>query len=754
MLDRQSILDYLASEAKPVFEAKLFSDMEIAADTATLFYALIEDLEKTGDIIRTKKNKYALPGEMGLVLGELRTSPKGFGFVRPRDGGKEIFIPANEMGTAMNADLVYAKIIENARGDFKAEGSIVKVVKRANSKVVGTFKKGKNYGFIIPDDAKLIRDIFISKNDSLDALDGQKVVCEITNWSDARSLPSGRVIEILGNLNDKGVDILSVIRKYDLPEEFDEGVLAEAGAISQEVSPSDMAGRKDYRDYSVVTIDGVDAKDIDDAVWAEKLEDGSYHLHVHIADVAHYVKQNTAIDREALKRGNSVYLIDRVIPMLPKSLSNGICSLNEGVDRLSFSVEMKIDREGAVTAHEIHEGVIRSKKRLNYAEVTDLMERGGIDPASHMPENVQNMLFVMRDLAELLNQKRQEKGVLNFDFPEPYIVLDENGKPVSVEERARGISDKIIEEFMLITNETVAEHMYWTDLPFVYRIHEHPDVERLESLNQYISTLGFRLRMKQKEVEPKEIRDLLDKLRDLPEEGIISKMILRALKQARYSPVCDGHFGLASKFYCHFTAPIRRYADLEIHRIMKKYLKGGFSQGEIQRLEVEVEEVSHQVSTTERVAESAEREVDDMKRCEFMEDKVGDEFEGLISGINRFGIYTELPNTISGFTKVSSLENDYYNFDEISLAFVGARTGYTFRIGDRVKVRLDRVDVDMREIDFAIIEHTMRKKSPKTGGKQKAPKAPKKKSITKAKVKALIGTKVGKKVRRKKGEKE
>lgn len=753
MLSRESILEYLSKEAKPVFETKLFSDMEIAEDTAPLFYELIAGLEKVGDIIRTKKNKYALPDKMGLVLGELRTSPKGFGFVRPKDGAREIFIPANEMGTAMNGDLVYAKIIENARGDFKAEGSIVKVVKRANSKVVGTFKKGKNYGFIIPDDAKLIRDIFISKNDSLDALDGQKVVCEITNWSDARSLPSGRVIEILGNLNDKGVDILSVIRKYDLPEEFDDVVKAEAEAITQEVRASDIEGRKDYRDYSVVTIDGVDAKDIDDAVWAEKNEDGSFLLMVHIADVAHYVKKNTAIDREALKRGNSVYLIDRVIPMLPKSLSNGICSLNEAVDRLTFSVEMKIDREGHVTAHEIHEGVIRSKKRLNYAEVTELMERGGLDPASHMPEDVQNMLFVMRELAELLNQKRQEKGVLNFDFPEPYIVLNEDGKPVSVEERERGISDKIIEEFMLITNEVVAEHMYWLDVPFVYRIHEHPDVERLESLNQYISTLGFRLRMKQKEVEPKEIRALLDKLKDLPEEGIISKMILRALKQARYSPHCDGHFGLASKFYCHFTAPIRRYADLEIHRIMKNYFLKGLSQADIQRLEIEVEEVSHQVSTTERVAESAEREVDDMKRCEFMEDKVGEEFEGLISGINRFGLYTELANTITGFTKVSNLENDYYNFDEISLAFVGARTGYTYRIGDRVRVRVDRVDVDLREIDFAIIEHTMRKRTTKSPDKVKF-KGAKKKSGAKSQAKALIGKKTGKKVKRKKGEQE
>lgn len=746
MLSRQSILDYLSQEAKPVFETKLFSDLEISAESAALFYELIADLEKNGDIIRTKKNKYALPDEMGLVLGELRTSPKGFGFVKPKDGGKEIFIPANEMYSAMNSDLVYAKIIEAARGDFKAEGSIVKVVKRANSKVVGTFKKGKNYGFIIPDNPKLIRDIFVDKRETMDAEDGQKVVCEITNWSDNRSLPSGKVIEILGNLTDKGVDILSVIRKYDLPEEFDELVLSEAEKIADKVLAEEIGNRKDYRAYSVVTIDGVDAKDIDDAVWAEKQEDGSYLLIVHIADVAHYVKKGTAIDREAIKRGNSVYLIDRVIPMLPKSLSNGICSLNEGVDRLTFSVEMKISGEGKVLSHEIHEGIINSRRRLNYAEVTELMERGEVDEASHMPLDVQNMLFVMRDLAELLNKKREERGVLNFDFPEPYIVLDDMGKPISVEERARGISDKIIEEFMLITNETVAEHFYWLDIPFVYRIHEQPDVEKLESLNQYLATLGLRLRLGNKDFEPKDISSLMNKLEGMPEESIISKMILRALKQARYSHICDGHFGLASKFYCHFTAPIRRYADLEIHRIMKKYLNEGYNHAEISELEKEVEEIATQVSTTERVAESAEREVDDMKRCEFMEDKVGEEFDGTISGINRFGLYTELSNTITGFTKVSQLENDYYHYEEAQLAFIGVRTHYAYRIGDEVKVRVDRVDVDMREIDFSIIEHKMRSRKFKPVEKTKKPIVRKKTS----KAKVLIGGRKSGKIKRKK----
>lgn len=716
MLNKQTILSYLDEAGRPVYETTLFSDMNITPETAPVFYDVISELESGGEIIRTKKNKYALPSRMGLILGALKTSPKGFGFVKSMRGDdQDIFIPASEIKSAMHGDLVYCKVIEEAHNGFKREGSIVKIIKRANNTVVGTFRKSKNYGFVVPDNAKIFTDVFIGKRDFGKAKNGQKVVAKITEWGDKRSLPAGEIVEVLGNIKDKGVDILSVIRKYELPEAFSKKVVRAALNTPETVKDADITGRKDYRDKNVITIDGVDAKDLDDAIYLEKNEDGSYKLSVHIADVAHYVRRGTAIDKEALKRGNSVYLIDRVIPMLPKALSNGICSLNEGVDRLTMSVDMLIDKSGKVKSYELHEGIIKSKKRLNYDEVSEILDGDGIDENSSIDKDIQTMLFEMKELAEILNARRHERGSINFDFPEAYIVLDNRGKPTSIKERKRGVSDKIIEEFMLISNETIAEYVYWLELPFVYRVHEQPDMERFETLNKFISNLGQHLHVKDDKIHPKEVQGLIESIAGSPQEKVINKMVLRSLKQARYSPECLGHFGLSAKYYCHFTSPIRRYPDLEIHRLLKENMRGEIDKKRFPELETEVEEVSAQSSKTERIAENAEREVDDMKKCEFMEDKVGMEFDAIISGINKFGIYSELDNTIEGFTKVSNLEDDYYLYDETSLSFVGERTNKRYGIGDALKIRVARVDVLQREIDFEIVRHN---EFIKAGGKR------------------------------------
>lgn len=706
MLNTNSILEYLEEAGKPVPEDQVFSFFNVSDETSPVFFEIIQELETTGKIIRTKKNKYALPEKMGLILGEIKTTPKGFGFVRPNDlTMQDIFIPANEINTAMHGDIVYCKILENKKNGFKAEGSVVKVIKRANEELVGTFKKNKNYGFVIPDNQKIFNDIFIGKGDFGGAKNGQKVVVEIDDWGCSRSLPSGRIIEILGNIKDKGVDILSVIRKYRLPEEFNKNIVKEAISIPEKVTEIDIKNRKDYRDKNIITIDGVDAKDLDDAVYLEKHNDGSYHLSVHIADVAHYVKRNSLIDEEALKRGNSVYLIDRVIPMLPKSLSNGICSLNENVDRLTMSLDMIFDKDGILKSHKLCEGVIKSKKRMNYDEVTLLLESGSIDNNSHIEEPIQKMLFLMKELAEKLNLNRKKRGSINFDFPEAYIVLDEEGYPVEIKERKRGISDKIIEEFMLIANETIAEYVYWLEIPFVYRVHEQPDMERIDVLNRFITRIGEHLHIRDEKIHPKEVQSLLEKINDKPQARLINKMMLRSLKQARYSPECLGHFGLAAKYYCHFTSPIRRYPDLEIHRILKEYIYGNNKDKKLSYLIDEVTRVSDICSSTERIAESAEREVDDMKMCQFMENKIGEEFEAVVSGVTKSGLFSELENTVEGFTKVSDLDDDYYNFDESSLSLIGDRTYKRYSIGDKVRVKVSRVDVNQREIDFKILEN-------------------------------------------------
>ncbi len=709
---KDKVYNYINNAMGPVREEEIISTLADGVQEIKKINSILNEFIYTGRIIRTKQHSYGIPEKMGLIFGTLTTNERGFGFVKNGSvSDSDIFIPATMLNGAMNGDTVFVKLLESRKNNFKSkrEGEVVKVVERHNSTVVGTIQKSRNMGFVIPDDKRILKDIYVPKSELSDVKDGQKVVVEITKWPERNRSPEGKIKEILGFIDESGVDILSVIRKYKLPEGFNKKVLAEADKLPDEPSESEMKGRVDYRDKKLITIDGIDAKDLDDAVYLEKTSDGNYKLSVHIADVSHYVKRGSKLDKEALKRGTSVYLINKVIPMLPHKLSNGICSLNENVNRLTMSVEMVIDKKGKILEHEIVESVIKTRHRLNYKEVTELLEGGKTDESIHIDIEVQKMLFDMAELAMILREKRRARGAVSFDFPEAYIILDDEGVPTEIVERERGVSNKIIEEFMLVANETVAEHMYWLEIPFVYRIHENPDAERIRDLNAYIRAFGKNIRIKDDEVHPRELQKLINEIDGEGYERLVNKMMLRSLKQAKYSPNCVGHFGLAAKYYSHFTSPIRRYPDLEIHRIIKDYLHGKIDMDNLDHLEDEVFEVSEKSSSRERIAESAEREVDDMKKCEYMLTEIGSKFTGVISGVTKNGIYTELDNTIEGYTKVSMLGHDYYRFDEKTLSFIGEKTRAAFSIGDIVKIRVESVDVEKREIRFTILKNTGKK---------------------------------------------
>ncbi len=616
---------------------------------------------------------------------------------------KTFFIPASELEGAMNDDIVMIKLTTKAEGDRRPEGTVINILERANAEVVGTFEQSKDFGFVLPDNRKINMDIYVPGALSSGAKTGDKVVVKITKWPKGRRNPEGKVIEILGQKGDPGTDILSVIRKYQLPEDFPRKVLAEADNVPQEVEEDEITRRKDLRDLTTVTIDGADAKDLDDAISIERLDNGNFKLWVHIADVTHYVKEGSALDKEAIKRATSVYLVDRVIPMLPRRLSNGICSLNPKVNRLTMTCMMEIDMNGGVVDHEIFESVIKTNERMIYTDVSDMLEsveRPELKKYDYLFEFFKNM----QELSKILRKRRERRGAIDFNFPEARIIVDETGKPIEIRRSERRIANRIIEEFMLCANETVAEHMHWLELPFVYRIHEMPDEEKIIKFNKFIHNFGFFVKGAQGEIHPKAVQNLLEKVEGKPEEHIISKMMLRSLKQAKYSPANEGHFGLAADYYCHFTSPIRRYPDLQIHRIIREMTQNKLHPKRVEQLKNIVQYASEQSSEQERIAEKAERETDDIKMCEYMMDYVGEEFEGMISSVTSFGVFTELENTIEGLTRMNLLDDDYYYYDEENIQLVGERSGNTYRIGDKVVVRVERVDVDVREIDFYIVE--------------------------------------------------
>ena len=676
--------------------------LQVAKEQRGELKSLLEELEQEGKIYLSKNGKYCR-GAAKALEGTYRASRKGYGFVTVSEEEPDIYIHEEHTGGAFDGDRVEVLVTSWPEGRNR-EGKILRVLARGYTRVVGLYQKNqkKTYGFVIPDDQKFQKDIFIPEGKEGGAVDGHKVVVELISYGEDGKNPEGKIVEIIGHINDPGVDILSVVKGYDLPVEFPEKVLNQAERAAKEVTAADMAGRKDIRDWQMVTIDGEDAKDLDDAVSLVK-EGENYILGVHIADVANYVQENSALDREALKRGTSVYLADRVIPMLPHVLSNGICSLNAGSDRLALSCIMKVDPQGAVIDHKIAETVVHVKERMTYTSVKKILE----DQDPHERERYRELIPMfeqMGELSDILRQRRKKRGSIDFDFPESKLVLDEAGMPVEIKPYERNKATRLIEDFMLLANETVAEEYYWQELPFLYRTHEQPDNDKIRSLAVFINNFGYSMHVGQNEVRPKEIQKLLGKVEGSPEEALISRLALRSMKQARYTPENTGHFGLAANYYTHFTSPIRRYPDLQIHRIIKDNLRGRMKPEKIAHYEKILPEVAKASSERERRADEAERETIKLKKAEYMSRHVGEVYEGVISGLTRWGMYIELENTVEGLVHVANMPDDHYDYDENGFRMVGERTGKTYKLGQRVFVRVTGADVFMRTVDFEIAD--------------------------------------------------
>ena len=666
-----------------------------------------EDLEEVlmellaeGRISVSKKGKYGKPSG-NILVGTYEGNAKGFGFVTVEGETEDIFIPESASNGALNEDLVQV-VLRSGKGGKRREGEIIKILEHGVTELVGTYQKNQNFGFVVPDNNKISRDIFIPMEKSKGAVTGHKVVVKISGYGDKNKKPEGVVKEIIGHINDPGTDILSVVKSLNIPMEFPDEVMKQAEQIPTEVDPKDIAGRMDIRDWQTVTIDGEDAKDLDDAITVQKKEN-KYILGVHIADVANYVQEHTPLDKEALKRGTSVYLVDRVIPMLPHKLSNGICSLNAGADRLALSCIMEIDEKGNVTGHKIAETVLRVDRRMDYTTVKKILEDNDEEAIQEYKELVP-MFRLMEELAGILREKRHKRGSIDFDFPESKILLDKKGHPVEIKPYERNTATKIIEDFMLIANETIAEDYFWQELPFVFRTHDNPDSEKMLKLGLFINNFGYAIKTTQEEIHPKELQKLLERIDGTDEETLISRLTLRSMKQAKYTTNCSGHFGLATKYYCHFTSPIRRYPDLQIHRIIKENLRSGLNEKRVRHYESILPGVAEQSSITERRADEAERDTDKLKKVEYMERHIGEEFTGVISGITNWGMYVELPNTIEGMIRITEIRDDYYYYDEEKYELVGETTKRRFKLGQEVKIQVAATDKMLRQIDFSLAE--------------------------------------------------
>ncbi len=662
----------------------------------------VEGLLKEGVLLKIKKEKIVLPERYGVYVGRIDVNKRGFGFVFRGEGKGDIFVPENALKTAMNGDKVQVKLIRENAGTKRAEGEILEVLERKNSKIIGVYEQTKAFGFVSPEDQKLQHDVFISKSNRNFAETGDVVVVEITKWPEKGRNPEGIIVEILGKKGDKGVDILTVVKKFNLPEAFPPKVLTYTDSLSEAADEKEFSKRRDLRGEKIMTIDGADAKDLDDAVSVVKLENGMYKLSVHIADVSHYVQENTPLDKEAFKRATSVYLLDLVIPMLPEKLSNGLCSLNPFEAKLALSCDMIIDAQGKVVEHEIYESVIESKLRATYEDVTKVLQ-GEMNESLAKYQEFVPMIEDMRDLQKILEKKREKRGAIEFDFPESKITLDKLGKPVDVSLYPREISNKVIEEFMLVCNETVSEHMFWTHMPFIYRVHEEPDEEKLKAFTEFSYNLGYPVKL-YAGIQPKSLQEVLKKVEGKKEEPVLAKLLLRSMMQARYAPENIGHFGLAATYYSHFTSPIRRYPDLMIHRIIKEFLHGKIDEKRVRSLIPLVSEASKQASEMERVAVDAERELDALKKAEFMQQHIGEVFEGIISSVTNFGLFVELPSTIEGLVHITSLYDDYYVYDERYMTLIGERAGKKYALGEKIRVLVANVNLDSREIFFEIDE--------------------------------------------------
>ena len=682
----------------PMKEKELASFMQVSKPDREEFRKVLDALLAEGKIELTAKGKYVKSDER-LLTGTFIGNARGFGFVEIEGREEDLYVPENMTNHAFHLDKVQVELVPGKRGK-RQEAVVRKILSHGTSQIVGTYEQSTSFGFVIPDNGKLTSDIFVPKERSKGAVNGHKVVVELTSYGDERHKPEGKVVEILGHINDPGVDIMSIIRGFDLPVEFGEKVMNQAERIPDEIQEADMAGRLDLRDVEMVTIDGEDAKDLDDAVSLSK-EGELYHLGVHIADVSNYVQENSALDWEAYERGTSVYLVDRVIPMLPHKLSNGICSLNQGVDRLALSCLMAIDENGNVKDYQIAETVIRVDRRMSYTSVKKILEDHDEAECKEY-ETLVPMFELMEKLAAILRKKRHKRGSIDFDFPESKISLDKEGHPIEIKPYERNVATKIIEDFMLIANETVAQHFFWMEIPFVYRTHENPDPEKIAKLSTFLHNFGYYIKTSNEEVHPKEIQKLLDKMEGTPEEMLISRLTLRSMKQAKYTVECSGHFGLACRYYCHFTSPIRRYPDLQIHRIIKEQLRGCLQEKRLEHYQNKLPMVAKHSSEMERRAEEAERETDKLKKAEYMEAHIGEVFEGVISSITSWGVYVELPNTVEGMIHVSKLPGDYYVYDENAYEMTGQETGKKYRLGEQITIRVDGVERLTRTIDFSI----------------------------------------------------
>ena len=699
---KEMVFAFLSSkEYKPFSIKELGAVLQVPAKDKKMFRQVLDELMDEGKIHLDLKGKIKLLSE-NVLSGKFMATQKGFGFVRIEGEEEDIFIPAHSTKGAMDGDQVQIALNAHSHGKRK-EAEVVSILERGVSMVVGTYSAGKSFGFVVADNHKFTKDIYIAKSDTKGAVTGHKVVVEITDYGTEERNPEGRVLEILGHINDPGVDILSVIKAYGLPEEYPDAVMDQVEEVCEEVPEEEKKGRADYRELQTVTIDGEDAKDLDDAITLTK-DDKLYHLGVHIADVSNYVTEYSPLDKEALKRGTSVYLVDRVIPMLPHKLSNGICSLNAGVDRLALSCMMDINAKGEIVSHKIEETVIRVDRRMSYTSVHKIIEEKDEAERAEYKELIP-MFELMYELAEILRDRRFKRGSVDFDFPESKITLDEKGKPLDVQIYERNNAHRIIEEFMLAANQTVAEEYFWQELPFVYRTHEVPDPEKILQLNLFVQGFGYTLKTgAEDEIHPKEIQKLIHKVEGTPEEALISRLALRSMKQAKYTTTCEGHFGLAMKYYTHFTSPIRRYPDLQIHRIIKENIHGRLVDKRVEHYRKILPEVTAQASILERRADDAEREVEKMKKAEYMEQFIGECFDGVISGVTSWGMYVELPNTIEGMVRVADIPGDYYYFDEEHYQMVGEHTKKIYKLGQKVRVKVDAVEKILRTIDFVLAE--------------------------------------------------
>lgn len=696
---KERIVTFMSDDTyKPMLIGEIFKELNTTKDMKREITRILNELEEEGKIIKTRNERYVIPEKSDLIIGTIQGSQKGFGFLIPDNTDiKDLFISPVDLNGAMNKDRVIVRPMKGNGNTKKPSGEVIKILTRANYEIIGTLQETKNFGFVLPDDKRISQDIFVSKSDFNGAKNGQTVIVKIVEWPGKRRNPEGVVKSILGSSDDIRTFILSALIRNEIRTKFPNKVQREASEIDREITKEEIDRRKDFRDYQIVTIDGADAKDLDDAIHIIKKDNGKYELGIHIADVTHYVREESPLDKEAFTRGTSVYMPGEVIPMLPKELSNGVCSLSQGEDKLTMSVVMTINGKGKVSDFEIYEGIINSKSRLVYDDVSDVLENE--DEA--MSEKYRDLLEDFKNmeaLAKILKKKRDDRGCIDFDFQEAKIVLDEDGRAVDVAKYDRRIANRIIEEFMIACNETIAENMFWSKVPFLYRIHESPDSDRITEFNRFIANFGYFLKGTAS-LHPKELQSITNKIKGKKEETVINTIMLRSLKKAIYSNSQEKHFGLASDYYCHFTSPIRRYPDLQIHRIIKEFINGRLK--DTSKLETRLALVADQCSINERKAAQLEREVDDIKAAEYMSEHIGEEYEGVISSVTSFGVFVELDNTVEGLIHISNMTDDYYFYDERNYSMIGEMTKKTYKIGDVVNVKLVSVNIQRAEIDFA-----------------------------------------------------